>query len=323
MTGTLRDRGPDLVPLWLHDLELDAPCGPVGFLGARQGRPATLTAARVAAGMTVAELARAVHLSRPTVSMWEKGTRRPARRYWPALGSALGLTLDEVAALFVDHPPSRLDGEPLPSLGPLRRRRGLAQRALAGLVGVAPTTLSMWETSGTRVPAGVAEELARVLDVALTELAASPQGSPCVDPRPLRRLRKEAGMSQREAAAHLRIAVGTLARYESGERSTPVAISRRMAAAYQRPTAELLAHCGIDLPAFPSGTPWCPADLPHVIRAARMAAGLTKAQLGRVVGRSGQAVSAWEVGRTRPSAVTCRRLEAVFRFPAGSLPNGN
>jgi transcriptional regulator with XRE-family HTH domain len=155
----------------------------------------------MAAGVTVTDLARAVHLSRPTVSMWEKGTRRPARHYWLALGSTLGLAPDEVAALFVDHPPSRLDGEPLPSLGLLRRRRGLTQRALARLAGVAPTTLSMWETTRTRVPPGVAEELARVLDVALTELTASPQRSPCADPRPLRRLRKQAGMSQREAAA--------------------------------------------------------------------------------------------------------------------------
>jgi DNA-binding XRE family transcriptional regulator len=96
-----------------------------------------------------------------------------------------------------------------------------------------------------------------------------------------------------------------------------------MAAAYRRPTAELLAHCGIDLPAFPSGVPWSPADLPHKIRAARMITGLTKAQLGRIVDRSGQAVNAWELGRTRPSAVMCRRLEAVFRLPAGSLHDGN
>ncbi|RFU18820.1 helix-turn-helix domain-containing protein [Geodermatophilus marinus] len=298
----------------------------VGEQGGRPGRhtrgrcrPATLTAARLTAGLTMTQLARAVHVSRPNVSLWENGGRRPARQYWPALGAALGLQFHEVEALFADHPPARLDGEPLPSLGLVRRQRGFTQRTLAGLVEVAPTTLAMWETAGVRVSPGVAEELARVLDVEVARLAARPRAVPAVDPRPLRRLRRQAGMTQREAAAHLRIALGTLARYEAGARVPPVAVARRMATAYRRPPEQLLAACGIELPDLPDGAPWRAADLPEAIRVARMAAGMTKVELGRVLGRSGQAVRSWEVGRSRPSEVTCRRLEAVCGLPAGSL----
>jgi transcriptional regulator with XRE-family HTH domain len=290
---------------------------------ARPGRSArrrTLTEAREAAGLTMTELARALHVSRPNLSLWEKGRRRPARCSWPQIGAVLDLAPDDVAALFADHPPARLDGEPLPSLGVVRRQRGLSQRAVARQVGVAPTTLAMWESAGVRVAPGLADQLARVLDTDVTALAARPAAVTAVDPRPLRRIRRACGMSQREAAAHLRIAPGTLARYEAEERRPPVAVARRMAAVYRRPEAEMYGYCRLEPRRIRPGATWQPEDVPEGIRAARVAAGLTKVALGRAVGRSGQAVRNWEMGRTRPGPGTCRRLEAVFGFRAGQLP---
>ncbi|MGY1638709.1 helix-turn-helix domain-containing protein [Geodermatophilus sp. SYSU D00742] len=285
--------------------------------------PRTLTEARAAVGLTAGGLARALLVSRPTVSAWEKGVRRPVRGHWPALGALLALPPEGVDALFADHPPARLDGEPLPSLAVVRRRAGLTGRALARLVAVAPTTLSMWETAGVRVPSGVAAELARVLDTDVRTLAARPAQRPAGDDaRPLRRLRRESGMSQREAAAHLRIALGTLARYEAGQRRPPVAVARRMAVVYRRTTGEVFGACGIDVPPLPQGGPWRPPDVPAGIRAARAAAGLTRAALGRAVGRSGQTVRAWETGHRSPRPETCCRLEAVLGLPAGTLPSG-
>jgi transcriptional regulator with XRE-family HTH domain len=161
-------------------------------------------------------LGRALHVSRPTVSMWEHGTRGVARHYWSALGAALGLTDDEVAALFTAQMPARLDGTRLPSLGRVRRAAGVSQHALAASVGVAPTTVSMWETAGVRVPLPIAPELARVLDTEVDRLASEPP-APGPETRPLRGYRRAAGMSWREAAAHLGIAVATLARYEAGQ----------------------------------------------------------------------------------------------------------
>jgi transcriptional regulator with XRE-family HTH domain len=126
-------------------------------------------------------------------------------------------------------------------------------------------------------------------------------------------------MSQREAAAHLRIAVGTLARYEAGERATPVTVVRRMAAIYHRGVGEVLRSSGTPVVPLPP-VPWTPGDLPEALTALRLAAGLSKVALGRLVGRSGQAVSQWEAGRSRPTPATCRRMEAVFGLPAGRLP---
>jgi transcriptional regulator with XRE-family HTH domain len=265
-------------------------------------------------------LAHALYVSRPNLALWETGRRRPVRALWPQLAAILHLEPADVGGLFADHPPARLDGQPLPSLSVVRRQRGMTQRALARLVGVAPTTLSMWENAGVRVALHMAEELARVLDSDVTELAADPRADGAADVRPLRRMRRALNMSQREAAAHLGIALGTLARYEAGERQPSVLVARRMAVVYRQPLDELFRSCGMELlPQLP-GPRWSARDVPQGIRAARMRAGLTKVALGRAVGRSGQAVHGWETGRTRPSAATCRRLEKILRLPARTIP---
>jgi transcriptional regulator with XRE-family HTH domain len=286
----------------------------------RSASPKTLTDALTAASMTRARLARMMHLTRPTISGWEKGRRRPARHYWPSLGKALGLTLAEVAVLFADHPPARGDGTPLPSLAFARRRSGMTQRALARSIGVAPTTLAMWETAGVRVPLGIIDEIAHVLEVDVPRLVSEPPSRAPADPRPLRRLRKSRGMSQREAATHLGIAVATLARYESGDRLLPIKLARRMAALYRCPTAVVLSHGGRSLPPLPPGRVWRADQVPEGIRAARLSVGMTKVELGRALGRSAQAVHKWERGETRPTTATCRRLEAVLGLSSGQVP---
>lgn len=282
-------------------------------------RPPTLTDALRAAGMTRVQLARTMHLSRPTIYQWEKGRRRPACHYWPSLATALGVRLEDVEKFFADLPPARHDGTPLPSLAYQRRRAGVTQRALARSLGVAPTTLAMWETAGVRVPLGVIDEIARQLDTDVARLAGRPPSIAEVDSRPLRRLRKTVGMSQREAAAHLGIAVSTLARYESRERPIPIKMVRRIAALYRCPAGQVFRISGRALPPIPIGSMWDEEQVPEGLRAARLAAGLTKAELGRALGKSAQAVHKWEHGQTRPRAATCRRLEMVLGLPVGQI----
>jgi transcriptional regulator with XRE-family HTH domain len=278
-----------------------------------------LTRARVAAGLTKTELARVLHVSRPTISMWESGARAVSRIYWPAIGAALGLEPAQVEELFRAHPASRLDGRRLPSLGPARRRVGMTQRVMAGRLGVAPTTVSMWETGGVPVPAALLAPLEELLATDVMSLQRTPGSQPAAaDERPLRGFRRDARMSQREAAAHLRISVGTLARYEAGERATPLRVARRMAAAYQRSLSEVLRHSGTQIPPLPPA-PWSRSELPEALRALRSAGGWTKVELGRAVGRSGQAVRAWETGRTRPTQETLGALEVVFGLAPGRL----
>ena len=281
--------------------------------------PSRLTSARLRAGLTVTELARLLHVARTTVSMWERGDRGVARNYWPVLAAALGMRQDELPALFEGCPPARLDGVRLPSLARARRTAGLTQQALAEHLGVAPTTLAMWESTRVRVHVVMAERLCTVLDVELTSLTAEPPGQG-LDPRPLRRRRRLAGMSRAEAAAALGVSVGALARYEAGERATPIPVVRRMARAYGRSVEELLPYSGSRLVPLPPRRRWTPEEVPQAIRALRTAAGLTTVGLGRAVGRSGQAVASWEAGRSLPMPGTFRRLEGVFALAPGRFP---
>src|SRR5215213_7718487 len=72
-------------------------------------RPQTLAEARVAAGLTLTDMARALHVSRPLISAWARRHRRPARHHWPALCAVLGVRLAEVEVILADRPPARLD----------------------------------------------------------------------------------------------------------------------------------------------------------------------------------------------------------------------
>jgi transcriptional regulator with XRE-family HTH domain len=313
LSGTGRRAAVDTAPprrLPPHDAGSLLPGGP-------KARPAALTHARQAAGLTVTQLARALHVTRPTVSMWESGDRRAARCYWDGLATALRLDLAEVSGLFVGYPTARDDRVLLPGLARARRRARLTQRSLAERIGVATTTLSMWEVAGIPVPTALTGQLEQLLATDLDELLLPPPQRTVPDPRPLRRLRREAGMSQREAAAHLRIAIGSLARYEAGERVPPLPVVRRMAAAYRRPVGELLSIIGHELVPLPPGASWGHADVPEAIRSLRTNAGLSKDGLGRLLGRSGQAVRSWETGRSRPMPATLRRLEVLFGLPVG------
>lgn len=289
-------------------------------LGTASGRFTPLREARLRAGLSVAQLARAIGVSRPTVALWEQGRRRPAQTYWSALGAALELPVEHVAELFAGYRPARFDSRPLPSLATSRRSAGLTQRQLAGRLGVAATTLSMWETSGVPVPVDAIAALARLLQTPEESLRATPTHGRVPDPRPLRQARRQAAMSQREAAAYLGVAVGSLARYESGERRPPLRVVRAMAVAYQRPLAELLRHSGRELRPLPPGRPWRPEQVPQALLALRTAAGMTKAELGRTLGRSGQAVRSWEIGRSLPTQGTYRRLELLFPVSRGRFP---
>lgn len=276
-----------------------------------------LMAARQSAGLSTSELAAALHLSRSSVSMWEHGHRPVARHYWGALAKALGLSRQAITELFSDQTEARADGRFLPSLGHLRRTAGVPQVVMAGTLGVAVSTLSSWETAGIRVPDAAARAIAGIVGSSITELAAAPPPAE-PDARPLRRMRHAAGMTVREAAAHLRISPGTLARYEAGQRTPTPSVLQAMAHAYRQPLNDLrgLFQAPPPLPDIP----WTAADLPPLISSLRQRRGLSKVHLGRLVNRSGQAVRAWETGATSPQPDTCRRLELIFGLSPGRLP---
>lgn len=73
--------------LGVHPLRLLAIDGPVD-----------LRALRLAAGLTTAQVAAVVPVSRQTFELWESGKRTPSPQTWPALAAVLGVSVGEVSA---------------------------------------------------------------------------------------------------------------------------------------------------------------------------------------------------------------------------------
>lgn len=63
---------------------------------------------REAQGMTQAQVARAAHVSRGAVCMWESGARQPGTASLLVLADLFGVSMD---ALFGRNPPDRSEGD--------------------------------------------------------------------------------------------------------------------------------------------------------------------------------------------------------------------
>lgn len=209
--------------------------------------PCTLSQLRIRAGLTAADVARSLMVSRSTVSHWEASTHRPAPVYRPALASALGVPLAMIERAVEHLPASRSEAVRLPGLGQLRRSRGLSAHDLATAMGIARSTLSTWETGAVPVSRDRLADLAAALGVRPVMLIRCCRlPAPAPDRTPLTVWsagRRSRHMTQREAAAVLGVSVSHLSRIENGHRDPRPALAAAMVRTYRltqpRPTDEL------------------------------------------------------------------------------------
>ncbi|RBY85901.1 helix-turn-helix transcriptional regulator [Blastococcus sp. TF02A-26] len=287
--------------------------------GGRHASP--LCRARLAAGLTMTQVANRVGVTPASVSRWENGCRRPSPEHRPALARVLRVAPEQLDGLLEDTPAGRWDGAALPGLGALRRAAGWTQREFALAVGIGSTTAHRWENGRTRVPEDRLERVAEALGLTPAELlerGATPVARADSIPA-LARLRTAAGMSQQEAAHHVGISVRTLRRYEHGRRRPGLAAARSLARCYRRPLAEVLRAGAVPVPPILMRRAWVPADLPAVLEALRATAGLSAAELGRRLGTTGRRVRSWERGIAVPGRAACQRLELLHQLPADRL----
>jgi transcriptional regulator with XRE-family HTH domain len=280
-----------------------------------------LCRARLAAGLTMTQLALKLGVVPSAVSRWENGVRAPAPAIRPRLATALRLDPALVDVVLDGSPRRRAEGVQLPGLGRLRRERGLTQRAFCTALGIGPTTAASWEHGRVRVPADRLDDVASVLgvdrEVLLRSGSESPQ--PRSGERPLTELRKAARMTQRELALHLGRSGRTVAHWEAGTRPVPVSVARPLARVLRQPLPRVLTAAGLVPVGVPSPRTWRPEDLPQVLTALRRASGWSAAALGRQVGMSGRIVRSWEVGSRLPPPAACQRLELAHGMPRGCL----
>jgi transcriptional regulator with XRE-family HTH domain len=284
------------------------------------GSASPLCRARLAAGLTMTQLAMKLGVVPSTVSRWENGVRIPAPDMWPRLAAVLRLDPSLREAVLAGNPARRSDGVRLPGLGDLRRDRGLTQRAFRTELGIGATAVISWEHGRVRVPATRLDDVAAVLGVDRTTLLAlearDSRGRKAE--RPLAALRGAAGLTQRELALHLGIAVRTMAHWEAGTRPLPLGKARPLARLLRQPLPRVLKAAGLPQARVPNPHTWRPADLPQLIGVLRRSSGLSAAALGRRIGVSGWTVRSWEAGATLPPSA-CQRLELVHGLPRDSL----
>jgi transcriptional regulator with XRE-family HTH domain len=198
------------------------------------GADGSLAEFRASTGLTAADVARQLRVSRPTVSRWEAGTHRPAAVYLTELATLLGVGPTVLERALGRHPVGRCGAVRLPGLGRLRRGRGLRARDVAAALGVAASTVSSWETGAARVPTERLAPLAALLGVAPSELigwaTASPPRSDSMTVWAAGRLFRR--MTQREAAAVLGVSISQLSRVENGHRRPAPSLATAMVRVY-------------------------------------------------------------------------------------------
>lgn len=319
-------------PVHLHRLaavlrrnvdELRALAGPdpVRTLRTSAGRDAApLCRARLAAGLTMTQLAIRLGVVPSTVSRWENGTRTPAPEMWPRLAAVLKLDPSLKDVVLAGNPARRSDGVALPGLGQLRRDAGLSQRAFRTALGIGATAIISWEHGRVRVPAARLDDVATALGIDRAALLARGAEAPAPSRRrPLTGLRGVVGLTQRELALHLGISVRTVAHWEAGSRPVPVGAARPLARLLRQPLPRVLIAAGLRPEEVPRPHTWRPADLPHLLAVLRRSSGWSTAELSRRLGVSAWTMRSWETGSGVPSPSACQRLELVHGLPRDSL----
>ncbi len=129
--------------------------------GIKGWSPRRFARLRRRAGLSQADLARALGVSPISVSCWERGDHAPLSSRLPLIAAALGVTPTELAPLSAR-----------PTLRELRERVGLTQAALAELLHCSTGSISMIEREARWWPT-TAETWAAALHVSLDEWEAA------------------------------------------------------------------------------------------------------------------------------------------------------
>jgi transcriptional regulator with XRE-family HTH domain len=312
------------VVLGKHLDEIRALVGPDRIRTVRTsgGRDASLLCrARLAAGLTMTQVALRVGVAPSTISRWENGVRSPGAGDWEKLASVLRLDPARRDDVLAANPARRSDGAHLPGLGQLRRDRGLTQREFRTELGIGATAVIDWEHGRIRVPVHRIDAVAGVLGLDRVTLLRVGAHVPRrrTGERPLADLRRAVGLTQRELALHLGVTVRTVAHWEAGTRPVSLATARPLARLLRQSLSRVLSAAGLQPARMPSPHTWRPADLPQVLAALRRSAGWSAAALGRRIGVSVWTVRSWEAGSPLPSPSACQRLELVHGLPRDSL----
>ncbi|MFE0654370.1 helix-turn-helix domain-containing protein [Streptomyces sp. NPDC059534] len=118
----------------------------------------------------------------------------------------------------------------------LRKGRGWTQSRVAIEIGCSRSTVSMWETRGHSPAPSHLHALSRLFEVPIAELIQEIH-----DESPLRRMRRSAGLRQKDVAKSLHVGVPTYSDVETGRQSVPARWVPILAAAFRVPVSAICA----------------------------------------------------------------------------------
>jgi transcriptional regulator with XRE-family HTH domain len=277
--------------------------------------------------LTAADLAARVGVHPTSILRWERRDRLPGPSHIRRLARSLAVETAEIASFFDDvRAPLRLDSDTVRGHGlrPLRHTARVPAARLAAAAGVPTATVYNWESGRARLPRRHLPILAK--ELGLDEaglgrfLAAAPAAVAVPGPPPseLRRLRRRVGLSQAQVAVRIGASRHSVSAWERGQRP-PLAAVRLLAGVYGVPVARVARAAGVNPPRLLDRRTWAPGDLPEVIEAVRLWAGLTQADVAERVSCSVASVRAWENARGVPGRTLRRRLERLYGLPEDEL----
>ena len=282
-----------------------------------------LAKARHTLGLSLATLGGRVGVSPSTLSRWEGGERGPHNSLYPALALALECSIADVHRMFAEYSTSvRNTVGPLPGLGAMLKDRDMGVEDLARATGADTAIAAEWASGRRPVPYHVVSHIEELIGMrfadqreTLRRRRAPGRGTES----PLRRRRMQQGLTQSELAQRIGIAPNSIGCWEVGHRNPNVTQVRVLSRVLECSPAELGRELGVAIPQKPDPEQWLQRDLGGLLCALRQASGLTKAQVGRCVGRTSSTVRNWELGRTTPPSHVRVRLAQLYAVNPVSL----
>lgn len=283
------------------------------------GPRSPLCTARLAAGLSLREFARAIPVSVATASRWETGRRRPHSADCAQIVITLGLDAGTVRSWFAGQQLLSTEALRGHNLRRLRTERNLSRRALADAVGVSVATVAHWECGRRALPVARVPDLADALHLApgqLVSICFAPI-DPVRETGALAVLRRRVGMTQVDVAERVGVSTGTVSAWERGVRTPAWPRLRALQRVYCCSVTDIAQAAGVHVPPQPNDSAQPP--LATAITSARCWRGASLRTTAARISVNWQTLRRWERGETTPGIREVRSLEGVLGVSPGSL----
>jgi transcriptional regulator with XRE-family HTH domain len=280
--------------------------------------PQCLREARIAVGLSQAELAAVLVVNHATVSRWESGLRRPPHDLLEPLATRVGVPVEVVGSWFAHMRWLKGDGiGQVPGLMRLLQDHGVGIQAAAEASGVSVEQMRDWVIGGRTLQRAALEPLAGLLGMSREEFVAAarhPPDSGQTTMSVLRQARLARRLTQDELGCRVGVAGETVSHWERGKWVPPAHQVFRLARVLRVDPWQLGAGLGVRMPDARESLPVDDMGFGRLLQLARLRAGLTRAQLARCIGVRSVTVGRWEAGQCRPRGLRRERLERVLGF---------